>query len=444
MKLKWVVGVLLVVLVALGWLWVRSQPQAVVEVVRATRKSIRAYVEEEAVTELPQDHLISMPISGWLEPITLREGDSVQAGQVVARLETDDLKDRVTQAEQRVAILESQIRETEDNRLEENLLVQAEATVKALDETVKAAEAKLKASEALREFARAELERQKRLFEARATPERELREAELQCQQAEAKFRSDSLELAALKTIAAVSYIGPKFVRDYMDRKSYRLEQLRKELVQAKAELEMARRNLRRAEIRSPVDGVVLKRFQTRRQYLLAGTPLLTIGQLDQMEVVAEVLTQRAPLIAIGSPVEIFGEGLNGTVLKGQVVRIHPAGFKKISSLGVEQQRVKVVIKPERRPPSLGVGFRVYVRIVYDRSDRAVVVPRTSLFRDARGRWHVLVVQSRRVVDREVAVGILNDEEAEVRHGVEPGELVVLHPSSEISAGMQVEPVEVE
>ncbi|NOX54554.1 MAG: efflux RND transporter periplasmic adaptor subunit [Planctomycetes bacterium] len=438
----WLIALLLVAgCVLVGLLWM-SQPDAVVEVTSPRTETIRAYIEEQAVTELPHEHLISMPIAGWLEPITLREGDPVREGQVVARLEQDDLRDRVLQAEQRVAVLESRIKETEDHRLEHNALIEAQATVKAIDETVKAAEAKLDASRALRDFASGELDRIKRLVEKSAVTDRELRAAELEYRRAEAQFRSDSLELAALKTIAAVSYIGPKFITDYIDRKSFRLEQLRKELVEAKTQLEIERRNLQRAEIRSPIDGVVLQRYQTRRQFLPAGTPLLTVGRLEEMEVVAEVLTQKAPLIDVGDPVEVFGEGLEKRILPGEVTRVHPAGFKKISSLGVEQQRVKVVIRPETRPPGLGVGFRVYVRILYDEVPNALVVPRTCLFRDEEGGWNVMIVRGGVVRQQAVEVGLLNDEEAQIVSGLSEDDHVLTHPSREIVPGMHVRTVQ--
>jgi len=426
-----VVGVLIV--------WNSLKPQATLEVVSPTVRTIRAYVEEQAVTELPHDHLVSMPIAGWLEPIGLREGDAVKKDETVARLETDDLRDRVHQVQQRIAVLETQIAETSDHRLEENALVETKATVKAIDETVQAAEAKLEASKALVDFTQAELARVKGLTEAASASNRELREAELAFRRARAEYESDRLELAALRTVAAVSYIGPKYITDYIDRKSFTLEQRKKELVEAKAQLQIEQRNLDRAEVRSPVDGVVLKRHQTRRQFLAAGTPLLTIGRLDRLEVVAEVLTQRATRITPQDPVEIFGQAIPDGPINGKVLRVYPAGFKKISSLGVEQQRVKVAIKLDRRPERLGVGFRVYVRIFYDEAEDAITLPRTCLFRGENGAWNVMIVRDGRTELRSVAVGLLNDDLAEITTGLNAKETVVARPSREITAGMRVE-----
>lgn len=435
---KWIVLLLVVALVVVFWVWRAREPDAVVEVIRPRVETIRAYVEEQAVTELPQDYLIAMPIPGWLEPIELREGDVVKQGQVVARLEKDDLRDRVRQIEQRIAGLETQVRKTKDHRLEQNALVETEATVKAIDETVKAAEARLHASKALADFTRTEADRIRKIAEREAATALEIREAETTARRAEADYQGDRLELAALKTIAAVSYIGPKFIHDYISRKDFEVEGLGKQLEEAHAQLEIEKRNLTRAEITCPIDGVVLNRYQTRRQFLPAGTPLLTVGRLDDVEVIAEVLTQRATRIRPGDPVEIFGEAIPGESIPGKVLRVYPAGFKKISSLGVEQQRVKVAVKLDHRPERLGVGFRVYVRISYDEAKDALTLPRTALFRGPQGQWQVMLVRDGVTKLATVKVGLMNDDLAQLVEGLSATDQVVAHPSREITADIRV------
>jgi len=436
-KGRLILVVILVVIVAAA-VWSMAGPDATIEVIRPRVRTIRAYVEEQATTELPHDYLISMPIAGWLEPIRLREGDAVQQDQVIARLETDDLSDRVNQAQQRIAELQTKIAESEDHRLEKNALVETEATVKAIDETVQAAEAKLGAAKATLEFTETEVNRIKRLMETNAATEREMREAELEYRKARADYHGDLLELAALKTVAAVSYIGPKFINDYIDRKSFTLETYRKQLEHAQADLDIAKRNLARAEIRSPVDGVILNRHQTRRQFLAAGIPLLTIGRLEDMEVTAEILTERATRISPGDPVEVYGEALPEGPIPGSVFRVFPAGFKKISSLGVEQQRVKVAVKLEDRPHRLGVGFRVYVRIFYDEAGDALTVPRTCLFRGDSGGWEVMVVRDARTELQPLEVGLMNEDVAQITSGLDDRDAVVARPSRDIVAGMRV------
>ncbi len=423
------------------WLWQAARPDAAVEVVAPYTADLQAFVEERAVTELPHDHLISMPIAGWMPRIDLREGDAVHADQVILQLETGDLEDRVAQARQRIAVLESEIAANQDNRLEDHMLVEANAVVKAIGETVQAAEVQLEGSLAIHEFAKSELQRLMALSETGRANERELAEAKTESRKSGADYRSDVLNLAALRTLAAVSDIGPKFITDYTDRKRFELERWQRQLDEARTQLEIEQRNLNRAVIRSPIDGIVLTRDQTRRQYLPAGTPLLTVGRLDELEIVAEVLTEQAGLIEPGAAVEVFGSAIPQGTPHGTVLRVFPAGFTKVSSLGIEQQRVKVVIKLDQRPERLGVGFRVHVRILYAQAKGVLALPRTCLFRSPQGIWQVMALRQGRTVRLAVEVGLLSDDEAQIKGGLTAGDLVVRHPSKDIDEGMTVRAV---
>jgi HlyD family secretion protein len=438
MRKTWILIVVLVIAAVALLAWRFTRAAVAVDVVHPQLTTIRAYVEEQAVTRLPVDFPISMPIAGWLEPISLREGDAVRANDIIAKLEMSDLRDRVSQAEQRIAVLETNIRNKQDNRLELNALKQSEAAVKALDETVAAAEKRAEASQAVTEFARSELDRVTALNEGHDVTDRELREATANYRRSEADHQGDVLTASALKTLATVSYLGPQFIRDYMDRKGFDIESLQNQLAEARTALDMEQRNLARAEIRSPIDGVVLERHQTRHQFLPAGTMLLRLGRLEDLEVVAEILTERATRLRPGNPVDIFGEALPTGVIHGKVTRIYPSGFQKISSLGVEQQRVLVAIQLDQRPPELGAEFRVQVRIFHAEAADALVVPRPALFRGPTGQWQLMLVDSGRLRVQDVTLGILNDEQAQITSGLSESAAVVARPARDLTEGLRV------
>jgi HlyD family secretion protein len=439
MKRKWLIIVPIFIVIASLIVWQRRQPEAVVDVIHPRVATIRAYVEEQATTELPTTYLVAMPIAGWLERIDLREGDAVQKGQIAARLDTADLQDQVTQVQQQIARLETEIRKTSDNRLENNMLVQAEAIVKAMNETVEAAQRTMEASKAVAEFAKTEVDRLKGLRNTNAATDVEIRMAEMNWHRSEAENQRDALQLAALKTLAAVSYIGPKSILDYIDRKSFDKDALQRQIDEARSQLEIQKRNLTRATVESPIDGVILNRHETRHQYLPAGTPLLTLGRLEDMEVIAEVLTERAMRVSPGDSVEIYGEGIPSGAVTGTVSRIYPAGFKKISSLGVEQQRVNVAVQLAQRPARLGVNFRVNVRIFYDQAVDVPTLPRTALFRSTTGGWQVMVVRNSRTAIQPVKIGLMNDEDAQITEGVNTTDAVLARPSTDITPGLRVQ-----
>lgn len=156
------------------------------------------------------------------------------------------------------------------------------------------------------------------------------------------------------------------------------------------------------------------------------------------MEVIAEVLTERAMQIVPGNPVEVFDEAFGQRTLSGKVLRVYPAGFEEISSLGVEQQRVNVAIKMDEEPERLGVGYRVYVKIKYAEAADALVLPRTALFRGPAGEWQVMVVRDGMTQPQTVTPGLRNMEQARILGGLEPDDDVVAQPSREITPGMRV------
>ena len=135
-----------------------------------------------------------------------------------------------------------------------------------------------------------------------------------------------------------------------------------------------------------------------------------------------------------------------GQGVAANVGSIRPAGFTKISSLGVEQQRVKVILQMESalirnlvKEQDMGVGYRVRVRIFTDQNHDVLTIPRTALFRGANGDWHVFVVRGGKATLQAVEVGLLNDDVAEVTQGVAEGETVVLAPESSLEHGVRVQ-----
>jgi len=198
----------------------------------------------------------------------------------------------------------------------------------------------------------------------------------------------------------------------------------------------------------SPIDGVVLARFVTNEGHLPAGTRLLEIGRLEDLEVEADVLSVDVVGAKPGDQVEIYGPAIGASSVRGTVARVYPAGFTKVSSLGVEQQRVKVIARFKaadldrlRQERNLGVGYRVRVKIETAERLDALVVPRSALFRGPYGAWQVYAVRRGHAEVVDIQVGILNDELAEVTEGLSEADLVVPFPDSNLTDGERVTPV---
>ncbi len=441
------IGILLAV-VAAAVIAARLSPESTVEVVPAEMGLIRQFIDERGKTRLPETFLITMPYNGRIEGIDVVEGMPVKKGQVVARVVPTDLELTVEQASAVVERLEAAIRENADTTLEQTGLAQAQQFVESMQSTVEAAEARMESGQARHDYAEKNLARVRNLFEKNAASRDELDRAELEKVEAAVDYRQDRLVYSAMQSLEAATNLLPTMVRQYIDRKTLTRAVLEKEKAEAEAKLRQVLQDQQRGTMASPVDGVVLQRNVTNERYLSAGTALIEIGRLEDLEVEADVLSTELVDVREGDPVEIYGPAIGEPPAKGTVDRIYPAGFTKISSLGVEQQQVKVVVaflpadlERLRRQRHLGAGYRVRVRIITAAKSQALTVPRSSLFRGTDGGWLVYAVRGGVANVVGVEVGILNDEHAEILSGLEPGDLVVRAPESNLAEGQRVEAI---
>ena len=191
-------------------------------------------------------------------------------------------------------------------------------------------------------------------------------------------------------------------------------------------------------EIRAPVTGRVLKIIQNSEAVVAAGSPLLEIGDPLDLEVVADLLSTDAVQIKAGSPVQIDGWG--GSPVRGQVTRVDPAGFLKISALGIEEQRVRTTIdfaEPSKDWSRLGHDYRVIVHVTVWSAEDVLTVPVGALFRGGND-WAVYSVKDGRARTTIVKIGHRNAQMAEVVSGLSAGNRVVLHPSDRVRDGTAV------
>ncbi|HSJ31637.1 MAG TPA: efflux RND transporter periplasmic adaptor subunit [Longimicrobiales bacterium] len=280
-----------------------------------------------------------------------------------------------------------------------------------------------------------------------------LREAETRLGIAGDALRQEERSTARLRTIAAQGAIS----RDEMERAELNLASVRStseaaeaQRVAAAADVSAARAALFGApagrtaavtvEVRSPAGGRVLQVHEENERVVPAGTPLLSIGDAVGLEVAVDVLSTDAVRIEAGAPMRLHDWG--GPVPIAASVRlVEPQGFTKISTLGVEEQRVYVIGDMIDPPVALGDGYRVQASIVTWSSPRVLKVPASALFRSG-GEWSVFVIDDGRARVRPVQIGHRGSAETEIVGGVEEGEQVILFPSDRIAPGARVKIVE--
>lgn len=418
-----------------------------VQTATVERGDIREFIDERGKTRLPVTHLITMPFTGRVQRIDLPEGTPVKAGQVVALVSPADVAAEVEEARAVVERLQAAIAQNDDSTVEEVIYLQARQLEVSMQRTAEAAEERKLAGQERLDFAQKALARAEELFREGAMSQEERDQAKVDLVESQVNYRTDVLVWQAMQAIEAATSFLPQMVRDVIERKQLARAVLEKEKLEAEVRLRQAELRRERSEMKSPVDGVVLERRIIDEQYLAGGTVLLAIGRLEDLEVEAEILSQDVVRIEEGDPVEIYGpaigEGL-GEGVAGVVQRIYPGGFTKVSSLGVEQQRVKVIVRfeqgvlPSLLERDLGVEYRVRTRVFTESRQDTLVLPRTAIFRGADGGWRVFAIRHRRARLKPVAVGLMNDSRIEILEGLEQGDAVVLAPESTLQDGTWV------
>jgi HlyD family secretion protein len=372
--------------------WAFSPRAIDVEVATVTTARFEQFIEEDGRTRLKERYTISAPVAARLSRMTLREGDRVAAGDTVAVL-TPVMSPMVDERSRR----------------------EAQARLKAASAGVERASARLQRAEVSLQEAWLELQRTGKLAgEGFVSPAR--------------------LDTTRLDVTAA---------RRELDIANAEREIARQEQAQASAALMPAAataiaQGARPFALPSPVSGVVLRVVLPSEATIAAGAALMDVGDPAHMEVVSELLTADAVQAQPGYRVVI--ERWGGPPIEGRVGRVEPAAFTKVSALGIEEQRVNVLIdiaEPTKAWQALGDGFRVGVKIVTARVEQAVQVPVGALFPHAGG-MAVYRLDGRRARLQAVDVAARNTTMAWVRQGLVPGQSVVLYPPAALADGRNV------
>ena len=384
----WLALVALLVLLALvlGF----REPAKLIESAEVRHDHFRMVVEEEGRTRMRDRYEISAPVSGYLARVQREPGDTVAAGDLLFSLHpppADPL----------------------DNRTRG----QMEGALQRAAGRIEATRMDRDAQRARAELAETERKRAERLFEQGNIPRDELDRARTEARSSDAALRSAEF--------------------------SVQVAEFEREMIQASLRASADVERGETVQVKAPVDGLVLRRHRESEGLVQAGTPILQLGDPASLEVRVEVLSADAVRLRPEMPVELERWGGEET-LAGRVRRVEPAGFTKVSALGVEEERVPVVVDLEPEQPAaerLGDGFRVEARFVLVEEADVLQVPAGALFR-RDGRWGVFLLDDDRARYREVEVGRRAGLYREVLGGLEAGQRVILHPGQDIADGSRV------
>jgi len=313
-----------------------------VQVIAPVRESIDESFTEPARTRLEKTYRITTPVGGRIGRIDLEPGDQVTIGQVLAQYDLLPFEQAAVEARAAVEELEAQLAVKDDNSIENTALIEAAIAIDAATEALKASSAQVDAEEARASRAAKELTRIKTLADSNTVTQSELEDAQLAAETSRLELKRQEFYFAALKAFIAAVHLGPRYVEEYIGKKTLEREIIIHQLVQARARLAQAEHELKLATVLSPIDGVVLEKYEQGDSPLSAGQPLLLLGDLRQLEVIADVLTEDALVLSPGSRVDLL-PAYGQDPLFGTVKRIEPAGLPApiVVDLGFQEVRRK-------------------------------------------------------------------------------------------------------
>jgi len=345
---------------------------------------LRVTVDEDGRTRVRDRYLVTAPVAGRLQRIVLREGSEVRPGDIVAWLAPLPL-DAATREQMSAKVLAAEA-------------LYREAVVR-VSEARTAAEQAHKVSErrgAVLAIGGISPEEHEQILLAERARTDDLAAAESRARAAAAELKGARAALSPITSAGAQASIP----------------------------------------VRSPTAGRVLRIPDQSERVVPAGAPILELGDASEMEVVVDVLSTDAVRLKPGDDVEIVEWGGEQSIL-GRVRSIEPAAFTRVSALGVDEQRVNVLIELPDRPETLGDGFRVEARMTVWQAPKVITTPASAVFQRGQG-WAVFVVDHGRARLRQVEIGHRTEASVEIVSGLTPGTKVVLFPSDKIDDGVRV------
>lgn len=369
-----VIAACLILVLAIVWAF-RPRVRAVESAV-VTRGDILIEIVDEGRTRMHDVYVIGAPAPGRVLRIEVEPGDPVKENDRVASM-----------ARAAAAPLDARLA----------------AEMRA---AVTAAAARHRAALAAAELANRDSQRLRRLFESKLVAEAARDESVARAQAATAAADAAAAELGQVRSAFVVDAATPSTPND-------------------------------RLIIKAPAAGRVLRVSQESESIVAAGAPLLTIGDPNTLEIVADFRSDDAVRMRAGMPAVI--EAWGGSPLPARVERIEPAAYTKVSALGIEEQRTKVLLKLMRPPPEAlrAQDFRIDARVTLDARRNVLRIPQAALFRSGE-KWRAFRIEKGRARSVEVTVGVGDGNEREVLHGLALGDRVVLYPRPDLVDGVRV------
>jgi HlyD family secretion protein len=367
-----------------------------VEFATVTEGPLRVSVQEDGKTRIREKYVVSAPVAGRLSRIELESGDAVQCDTTLLAV----------------------IQPSDPEMLDARASAEAEARAQSAQAALRRAESRSVETKINYDLDKTKFDRAEKLRGKAIT--------------------QDEYDIAKAEFLASAQAIkSAKF-----DTEIAKFELQMAQAAARQFDETEAQSSVKPFELRAPIGGKVLRVFQESSSVVSVGTPLLELGDPANLEIEIDVLSTDAVRIKPGAELTIEHWG-GESPLRGNVRTIEPAAFRKVSSLGVEEQRVNIIADFNETPEriaTLGDGYRIEGRITINELSNALLIPNSALFRNRR-QWNVMKIVDNKAVMQPVTIGLQNETHAQISQGLQQGDQVIVYPSEEVQAGTKVRPL---
>ncbi|MFN8673171.1 MAG: efflux RND transporter periplasmic adaptor subunit [Candidatus Sericytochromatia bacterium] len=437
MNKKIIIIVILVVIIS--YISYLSKNKGVfVETVKVTRNNIANYISEDAKTILERDYLITTPVDGIVIPNEFKEGDFIKKGEIVAKFDNYNRSEKLNSLKSKELELNSMIEGVDSLKIKKEELDTAKIKIKQVKLSIEDLEKQKSILELDLNQIKLEYLRNKKLFEQQAINKSDFEKIEKAYNSLKISYQNmKNKELTEIDNLKIAELNLNKLIKSSNDTE-YQKRVYNAQIEQIRNEKNILEQDINKTSIKANFSGPVLEVYLKDKTTLPAGSKLLKVGDLSTVVIQSDILSEEVPQIKIGMPVEINGKALDNKKIMGKVSRIFPIGFTKISALGVEQQRIKVIISFDNKNLNLRPETTVDIKVITQEHQKVLSIPERAIFKD-KNKWFVFLVDNEnKLVLKAIKIGLKNEDNVEIINGLKENDLVVLDPDNKIKEGLKV------
>ncbi|AOY78136.1 efflux RND transporter periplasmic adaptor subunit [Clostridium formicaceticum] len=407
-KMIGIIGVLSV-MVVIGFFMMNRNKAIEVTVATVEKGNISEYVEELATLMMENQESVYAPTAGKVTAVQVKLGDQVEKGDVLVRIDAQQLSEQKMLLEAQKAAIMAQYHEA-IKPVNEKEIEKLELLLTAQERNVAEAQRKL--------------ENSKKLYEAGAISNEEYQSAVLLLDTEMNSLEKIKLDLELIKEPISPN-IAPRYEA---------------QLRQFDLQIQELARQAKDFVVYAPMRGTVMMKEVDVGSYLQPGAHIMELGDKGQLYLESDILVGEIGKIEIETPVEITNKDLGIEGIKGSVRKIHPQAFSKISDLGIEQKRVKIEIQVEDSIENLRPGYDLDIKVITDSKENVLLIPENAVFQKDR-KTYVFVNENNTAVLREIQKGMESQRLVEVISGLQEGEEIIISPDEKLKEGISIQPL---